>query len=120
MRVLIADDSKAMRMIILRSLRQNGLPIDAVFEADDGAAACAAIATFEPDVILADWDLPAMSGLELLVSVRAAGATTVFGFITAETSVSVREQAINAGASFVATKPIDAERLAELVGTLVG
>jgi two-component system chemotaxis response regulator CheY len=120
MRVLIADDSKAMRMIILRCLRQSGLPIEAVFEADDGAIAHEAIETFQPNVILADWDLPAMTGLQLLTSLRASGATTVFGFITAETSVSVREQAINAGASFVATKPIDAERLGELVGTLVG
>lgn len=118
MRVLIADDSSAMRMIILRCLRHSGLPIESVFEADDGAAALAAIHSFDPTVILCDWDMPIVSGLELLTAVRASGATTVFGFITAEISVVVREQAINAGASFVATKPIDGERLGELLGTL--
>ncbi|MCU1358937.1 MAG: response regulator receiver protein [Ilumatobacteraceae bacterium] len=119
MRLLIADDSKAMRMIILRSLRQSGASIDAVFEAADGAEAQAAIQTFDPTVILCDWDMPKVSGLELLQAVRASGASTVFGFVTAEISVSVREKAIAAGASFVATKPIDGERLGELIGALV-
>jgi two-component system chemotaxis response regulator CheY len=118
MRVLIADDSRAMRMIILRSLRQSGVTVDAVFEADDGLAALAALDTFEPTLILSDWDLPALSGLGLLNAVRATGASTAFGFITAETRVEVREAAIAAGASFLATKPIDAARLGELVGTL--
>ena len=46
MKVLIADDSKAMRMIVLRTLRQSGLQIDEVFEAEDGAEALAAVPTF--------------------------------------------------------------------------
>lgn len=119
MRVLIADDSKAMRMIILRCLRHSGLDIDEVFEAADGASALAAVETFAPDLILSDWDIPVVTGLDLLQAVRATGAMTVFGFITAEISVEVREQAIAAGASFVATKPIDCERVGELVGVLV-
>jgi CheY-like chemotaxis protein len=94
------------------------MPIDAVFEAADGAAALDAIESFDPTVVLSDWDIPVVSGLQLLQSVRASGSTTVFGFVTAEISVSVREAAIAAGASFVATKPIDSERLAELLGAL--
>lgn len=119
MRVLIVDDSKAMRMIILRCLRHSGLPIEAVMEAADGVAALDLIDSFEPTVVLSDWDIPIVSGLQLLRSMRDAGSTTVFGFVTAEISVSVREAAINAGASFVATKPIDGERLGELLGALV-
>ena len=119
MRVLIVDDSRAMRMIVLRTLRQHGVVVDAVVEADDGDSALAALTDLAPDLILADWDLPTMSGLELLHAVRAAGSSAVFGFITAETRVTLREQAIAAGAAFVAAKPIDGERLVELVGTLV-
>jgi two-component system chemotaxis response regulator CheY len=118
-RVLIADDSKAMRMIVLRTLRQTGLPLDAVHEAVDGADALAAVAEFRPDLILSDWNMPNMTGIELLRALRAAGDSTRFGFITSESNPAMREQAIAAGASFLLAKPFDADRFAEVVGVVV-
>ena len=120
MRVLIADDSKVMRMIVLRTLRQSGLSIDEVLEAEDGAVALAAVPGFAPDLIMSDWNMPNMNGLEFLQNLRASGDTTTFGFITSESNPSMKEQAIAAGAAFLLTKPFDAERLAEVVGAVVG
>jgi two-component system, chemotaxis family, chemotaxis protein CheY len=115
-RVLIADDSKAMRMIVLRTLRQSGLPIDEVHEACDGAEALAAVPEFKPDLILSDWNMPNMTGIEFLVALRGTGDTTRFGFVTSESNPSMREQAIGAGAEFLLVKPFDADRFAEVVG----
>lgn len=120
MRVLIADDSKAMRMIVLRTLRQSGLPVDEVCEAEDGALALAAVPGFEPTLILSDWNMPNMTGIEFLHALRATGNTTTFGFVTSESNPAMREQAIAGGAAFLLTKPFDAERLGEVVGAVVG
>ena len=119
MKVLIADDSKAMRMIVLRTLRQSGLPIDDVHEAEDGAQALEAVASFGPDLILSDWNMPNMTGIEFLNNLRAQGNQVTFGFVTSESNPAMKEQAIAGGAAFLLTKPFDAERLAEVVGAVV-
>lgn len=119
MRVLVTDDSKAMRMIVIRSLRQSGLAIDAVVEAEDGAQGLAAVAEHRPDLILSDWNMPNKSGLEFLQELRASGDQTTFGFVTSESTPAIREQAISAGAAFLLTKPFTSERFADVIGQLV-
>jgi len=116
MRVLIADDSLAMRMIVRRTLRQTGVVIDDVLEVADAAGVLTEMIDFRPDLILSDWNMPGMSGIELLELLRQNGDTTHFGFVTVESSPAMRERAIDAGAAFVLVKPFDAERLGEVVG----
>lgn len=120
MRVLVTDDSKAMRMIVIRTLRQSGVAIDAVVEAEDGVQGLAAVAEHHPDLILSDWNMPNKNGFEFLTELRAGGNQTTFGFVTSESSPAMREQAIGAGAAFLLSKPFDGERFAEVIGQLVG
>ena len=120
MKILIVDDSKAMRMIVLRTLRQTGMAVDEVHEAEDGAVALAAVPTFAPDLILSDWNMPNKTGIEFLRELRATGNTTPFGFVTSESNPEMRTIAIEAGASFLLVKPFDADRFAEVVGAVVG
>ena len=120
MRVLVADDSKAMRMIVLRTLRQTGISVAEVHEAEDGAQALAAVPSFKPDLILSDWNMPNKTGIEFLQELRATGNTTPFGFVTSESNPAMRTLAIEAGASFLLCKPFDADRFAEVVGAVVG
>jgi two-component system chemotaxis response regulator CheY len=119
MKVLIADDSRAMRMIVLRTLRQTSLVIDEVLEVPDALGVMAEMIDFRPDLILSDWNMPGMSGIELLELLRQNGDTTPFGFITVESSPAMRERAIDAGAAFLLVKPFDAERLGEMVSEVV-
>ena len=119
MRVLIADDSLAMRMIVRRTLRQTGVVIDDVLEVADAAGVLAEMIDFRPDLILSDWNMPGMSGIELLELLRQNGDTTPFGFITVESSPAMRERAIDAGAAFLLVKPFDAEHLGEMVSDMV-
>lgn len=107
-RALIADDSRVMRQIVVRTLRQAGYDWD-VREAADGAQALAAVRAEEPDVVLSDWNMPEMTGIELLRRLRAEGYGTPFGFVTSEGSAQMRETAEEAGALFLIAKPFTPE-----------
>ena len=120
MKILVVDDSKAMRMIVLRSLRQSGFGDAETIEAEDGAQGLEKARTEQPDLILSDWNMPNMTGIEFLQALRAKGDTTRFGFVTSESNPAMREQAITAGAAFLLTKPFDADRFTEVIGAVVG
>lgn len=107
MRALIVDDSKAMRMIIRRELRSNEY-VDDIVEAEDGQAAIDIMTETSVGIVISDWNMPTMSGIELLHEVRSAGWTGKFGFITSESSQAVKTQALGAGADFLVTKPFTA------------
>jgi two-component system chemotaxis response regulator CheY len=113
-RVLIADDSRVMRQIVIRTLRQAGYDWD-VREAADGAEALEAIRADEPDVVLSDWNMPNMTGIELLRALRAEGLGTPFGFVTSEGSEEMRTQADEAGALFLIAKPFTADTFREAI-----
>ena len=120
MRILIVDDSKAMRMIVSRVLRQAGYDASTFEEAANGVEALSAIRATEPDLILSDWNMPEMTGIELLKALRADGRATPFGFVTSESTPDMKEQAIAAGAQFVINKPFNAAAFEEVISSVVG
>ena len=113
MRALVIDDSRAMRSILAGILGE----IDCeVVEAADAEAAYALLkddANF--DVALVDWNLPAMSGVELVRSLRSlthlAGIRLVM--VTTETEPERVREALEAGADEYIMKPFDKEMLLE-------
>ncbi|MDQ1463529.1 MAG: two-component system, chemotaxis family, chemotaxis protein CheY [Actinomycetota bacterium] len=109
MRILIVDDSKAMRMIVARTLRLAGYDEHEFVEASNGRHALEVVADEPPDVVLCDWNMPEMSGLELLTSLRSAGWSIPFGFVTSEASPHMRAAAMDAGALFLIAKPFTAQ-----------
>lgn len=111
MKVLLVDDSKAMRLIVGRTLKQAGLPDLTIQEAASGAEALEKIASGQPDFVLSDWNMPEMTGIELLREVRKQGLTVKFGFVTSESSPETHAMAMEAGALFVVTKPFTPETL---------
>lgn len=108
MKVLLVDDSKAMRMIVARMLKQAGFSGLKIIEASDGSEALPVIAAEQPDVVLSDWNMPVMKGIDLLRNLRESGNEIRFGFVTSETSQAIRDEAEAAGAAFVITKPFTA------------
>jgi two-component system chemotaxis response regulator CheY len=104
--ILVVDDSKAMRMIVMRTIRQAGFDGHEVTQAENGAAALATIeGGLKPDLVLSDWNMPEMTGIEFLRALRAADMAIPFGFVTSEGTDSMREQATEAGAAFLIAKP---------------
>ena len=86
MKILIADDSKVMRQIVLRTMRQAGFGHHDFVEAVDGAEALDKVAAEAPDLVLSDWNMPNKTGIELLNALRGTGNAVPFGFVTSEGS----------------------------------
>jgi two-component system chemotaxis response regulator CheY len=97
-----------MRQIVIRTLRQAGYDWE-VHEAGDGVEALAAIRNDEPDVVLSDWNMPNMTGIQLLQQLRTEGFGTPFAFVTSEGSDEMRDMAAAAGALFLIAKPFTPE-----------
>jgi two-component system, chemotaxis family, chemotaxis protein CheY len=116
MRILIVDDSSAMRMIVKKTLRQAGFDGHDISEVEDGAKALAAIKASKPDLVLSDWNMPNMTGLELLEALSADGIKITFGFITTEATPDMRAKALAAGAKFLISKPFTADSFKEQLG----
>ncbi|MEX2291029.1 MAG: response regulator [Mycobacteriales bacterium] len=115
MKILVVDDSKAMRMLIIRSLEQAGLGSHTFLEAGDGFEAFTLVTTEAPDLILSDWTMSGVGGMDLLRGLRGAGNTVPFGFVTAQASELRREEALAAGAQFILGKPFLAASLGDVV-----
>ncbi|MCP3855964.1 MAG: response regulator [Actinomycetia bacterium] len=120
MKILVVDDSPVMRKLINRSIRQAGFKSATVVEAGDGAEAIQVAGAERPDVILADWNMPIMTGIEMLRNLRTQGNNVKVGFVTSESTPEVRAEASAAGASFFLSKPIDEVELERAIEGVVG
>jgi two-component system chemotaxis response regulator CheY len=120
MDILIVDDSKTMRRIVQRAIRQAGFRGLTVGEAENGAQALEKLREVQPKVILSDWNMPEMSGIDFLIQVRAAQNKVPFGFITSEASPGIKDLAISSGANFLITKPFSPEDVQEALSPILG
>ena len=107
MDILLVDDSKTMRMLVQRAIRQAGYRTLSIGEAENGVQALESMQKEKPKLVLSDWNMPEMSGIELLQALRKAGNRTPFGFITSESSLEIKDIAISNGANFLLTKPFN-------------
>jgi two-component system chemotaxis response regulator CheY len=119
-KILIADDSRVMRQIISRTLRQAGFSGYNVIEAVDGKDALEKTIDQKPDLVLSDWNMPEMNGIQLLRELRANGVTVPFGFVTSEGTTEMRGLADDAGALFLVSKPFTADQLREVLDPVLG
>lgn len=114
-RVLVVDDSRAMQAIIRRVLESQSLGRTTEVETvTSGEQALDALERYTPCLIVTDWHMPGMSGIELLQTLRQMGhANLAVGFVTTETQPALLQQAITNGAVFIVHKPFhDHELLA--------
>jgi two-component system chemotaxis response regulator CheY len=119
MKILVVDDSKAMRLIVQRALRQAGLANGGVEEAENGAQALKAIRTSTPDLVLSDWNMPEMTGIDLLSALTAEGRKVPFVFVTSESTSEMRERAKAAGALGLIAKPFDADKFRDVLAPIL-
>jgi two-component system chemotaxis response regulator CheY len=120
MRVLAVDDSATMRRIIKNQLKQSG--IEDVDEAENGRAALVLLARGRYDLLITDWNMPDMCGLELVIEVRKTEPIKKMPILMI-TTVSAKEDivtALKAGVNNYVVKPFDAATLQAKVSQLVG
>ena len=109
MRVLVVDDFSTMRRIIKNILRQLGF--NNVVEADDGTTAWDTLNKDKIDFVISDWNMPQMTGIELLRKVRGSEefADMPFLMVTAEAQQENIIEAVQAKVSNYIVKPFTAE-----------
>ncbi len=115
MRILIVDDSSTMRRIIGNVVMQLGFTKDSFDEAEDGVKAWKLLGESRYDVILTDWNMPNMNGLELVKKIRSEGVhqKTPIIMITTEGGKGEVITALKAGVNNYIVKPFNAEVLKE-------
>jgi two-component system chemotaxis response regulator CheY len=113
-KVLVVDDSKAMRLLVLRSLRTAGLDIETALEAGNGTEGCNVLKAEKVDLVFSDWNMPLMSGLDFLKWTRSESDVKQIPFylITTETGQAQVTEALSAGATGYLCKPFAPEDLA--------
>jgi two-component system, OmpR family, phosphate regulon response regulator PhoB len=113
-RILIAEDDDSLRALMRLTFDVAGVDID---EAEDGTSALAAARATPPDVVLLDWMMPGLSGLDLCRALRSdpltARATIVM--VTARVMPEDREAALAAGADHFVGKPFSPVALLDTV-----
>jgi two-component system chemotaxis response regulator CheY len=115
MKILVVDDSRAMRTLIRRTLRGARYDEANISEAENGLVALDSIRASPPDLVLANFNMPEMSGIELLERLHDDGVEVSFGFITSDDSEANVARARRAGARFVIGKPFSRQALRRAV-----
>mgnify|MGYP001366435152 CR=1 FL=1 len=109
-KILIVEDEQDTRFILSRLLTKNGFEVQA---AENGVKALEILQTFKPKVILADWTMPLMDGLQLcdIVKQKEEFKTLYFIVLTARASLKDRVTGLDVGADDFLVKPIENQEL---------
>ncbi|MBF0117910.1 MAG: chemotaxis response regulator CheY [Desulfobacterales bacterium] len=120
MKVLIVDDFATMRRIVKNILKQLGYKN--ITEADDGTAALEELKKDKYGLIVSDWNMPKMTGLELLKKVRSTDEFKDIPFlmVTAEAQKQNVIEAVKAGVTNYIVKPFTAEAISEKLTKIFG
>ncbi len=103
MKALVVDDSAVMRKVLIGALLQAG--ITDVDQSADGKDAVAATQTEDYGLVLMDWNMPNMTGIEALREIRAGGKTMPIIMVTTEAEKARVIEALKAGANNYVIKP---------------
>lgn len=120
MKILTVDDSATMRRIIKNQLKQAGF--EEVDEAGNGKEAMAKLGQGQYDLLITDWNMPEMSGLELVKEVRKTEAIKGIPILMV-TTVAEKEEiviALKAGVNNYVVKPFDTPTLQTKISQVVG
>ena len=118
MKILTVDDFSTMRRIIRNMLRQLGY--NNIVEAEDGAEALSLLQREKVDFVISDWNMPNMSGLDLLKAIRADDNLKPLPvlLVTAEALKENVVEALKAGVNNYVVKPFTAETLKEKIDAI--
>ncbi|MCE2931188.1 MAG: response regulator [Vampirovibrionales bacterium] len=116
MNVLVVDDSAVMRKVIIRELKQCG--IEEVTEATDGIEGLEAASRESFDLILMDWNMPGLLGIDVVRKLREAQITTPIMMVTTEGERNNVVIAIQAGANNYLVKPFSSDDFSQKIEQL--
>jgi CheY-like chemotaxis protein len=116
MKVLLVDDSVALRRALTDALGSVGLIASQLIEAGDGLQALAELEKLpDVDLVFSDWQMPRMDGATFISEARARGLTAPVIVVTTSASAATWRRARAVGATAFLKKPVDARRLADVL-----
>ena len=115
MRILLAEDDKAINRVIVRRLKWEGYSVDACF---DGQEALDYLAAVEYDAVILDVMMPKVDGFEVLTQMRERGDKTPTLFLTARDALEDKVEGLDLGADDYLVKPFEFEELMARVRAL--
>ena len=118
MQILVVDDYQTMIRIIRNLLKQLGF--NNIDEATDGNAALEKIAAKPYGLIISDWNMEPMTGLDLLKTIRGGGSKVPFIMVTAESKTENVLAAREAGVNNYIVKPFNADTLKTKLSSVLG
>ncbi len=120
MKILVVDDFATMRRIMKNILKQIGF--SNIIEADDGTTAIEELKKTSIDLIISDWNMPKMTGIDLLKKVRSTDGLKDIPFlmVTAEAQKQNVIDAVQAGVTNYVVKPFTAEAISEKLEKIFG
>lgn len=110
--MLVVDDEDILRMLLTDTLEYEGFIVE---EAEDGKEALEKIQSNPYDVIILDYMMPRMTGIELLEHLQPLELATPVIMLTAKAQKTDEEAALAKGASYFVPKPFSPNELVELV-----
>ncbi len=116
-KVIVVDDSSVMRQIIKNNLKQLGFEPSNLVDAEDGEQALKKINEDTIDLVISDWNMPKMTGIDLLRAIRADGALKELPFlmVTSEADKEKIIEAVQAGVNQYIVKPFNTSQLEEKI-----
>lgn len=115
-KILLAEDDRDLSEVITFALKTKGHIVQPAY---DGISAAMYLKTGHFDLVIMDWMLPSLSGIEVCRQYRAAGGKTPVLVLTAKTTIDDRETGLDSGADDYLTKPFDQRELAARVRALL-
>lgn len=125
MKILIVDDSKSMRMLVALHLQRAGFKGHTIIEAENGALGLNVAVEQQPDLVISDWNMPEMSGLELLQALNSQHTAKQipkmpsFVFVTSESTEDMLKIATENGAHCLITKPFSVDVFEAKLATII-
>ncbi len=118
MKALVVDDSAVMRKVLIGALTRAG--IEDVDQAADGKEAVSAVAAEEYGLVLMDWNMPNMLGIDAVKEIRANGGTVPIIMVTTEAEKSRVVEALKAGANNYIIKPFEPKAIIAKIEQVLG
>ena len=118
MKILIVDDSSTMRRIIINTLSRIGYTD--VIEGDNGKSGLEKLGQGGVEMIITDWNMPEMDGLEFVKSVRGQNPAIPILMVTTNAAKEDIVEALQAGVNNYVVKPFTPETLKEKIESLLG
>lgn len=108
--ILIIDDDPAIQILLKRTLHSQGYDVSVASNGEDGLAQARKL---QPGLVICDWNMPRMNGLQVCRQVKATAelSTTIFILLTARNSLEDRVEGLDAGADDFLSKPIEMAEL---------